>query len=78
MTVATCFGNQISLVSMYIIYYFIMGLLSKSVIHIIKTGLVFLSHASLSISSRLKFCVSFLTGTVLSEIHQFERFFKTK
>jgi len=46
-----------------------MGLLSKSLIHIKKTGLVFLSHAGLSISNRLKFYVSFLTGAVLSEIH---------
>jgi len=55
-----------------------MGLLSKSLIHTNKTGLAFLSHASLSINNRLKFYVSFLTGAVLSEIHQFEGCFKTK
>ena len=53
-----------------------MGLLLKSLIHINKTGLVFLSHASLNINNRLKFYISFLTGAVLSEIHRFERCLK--
>lgn len=67
--------NPISLSSS--IYYFIVGLLSKSLIHIKTTGLVFLSHTSFSISSRLKFYVTFLTVAFLSESRHFIHCFKT-